>query len=206
MKIISSIEELNTIYGAGLSPASVTKVTKQLTPLYREMIEISPFAALATVGPEGLDCSPRGDLGGVVRVIDDETLHLPDWRGNNRVDSLSNIVRDPRLALMFLIPGSNTTMRINGRGVVRRCQVPLLPSGEKCRSDSEAIRGERRQERMHRTQAKGNERRAVRPPHPTLRATFSPLGRRGSKRANRTAAYRRHLPVTACAPDRRQVL
>ena len=118
MKIISSIEELNTIYGAGLSPASVTKVTKQLTPLYREMIEISPFAALATVGPEGLDCSPRGDLGGVVRVIDDETLHLPDWRGNNRVDSLSNIVRDPRLALMFLIPGSNTTMRINGTAVL----------------------------------------------------------------------------------------
>ncbi|MDC9833463.1 pyridoxamine 5'-phosphate oxidase family protein [Rhizobium binxianense] len=118
MKIISSIDELNTIYGAGLSPASVSKVTLRLTPLYREMIEISPFAALATVGPEGLDCSPRGDLGGVVRVVDDETLHLPDWRGNNRVDSLSNIVRDPRLALMFLIPGSNTTMRINGRGVV----------------------------------------------------------------------------------------
>ncbi|WP_455873269.1 pyridoxamine 5'-phosphate oxidase family protein [Rhizobium yanglingense] len=57
--------------------------------------------ALATVGPEGLDCSPRGDIGGVVRVIDEKTLHLPDWRGNNRVDSLSNIVRDPRLALMF---------------------------------------------------------------------------------------------------------
>jgi PPOX class probable FMN-dependent enzyme len=70
------------------------------------------------VGPEGLDCSPRGDIGGVVRVIDEKTVHMPDWRGNNRVDSLSNIVRDPRLALMFLVPGSNTTMRINGRGVV----------------------------------------------------------------------------------------
>jgi PPOX class probable FMN-dependent enzyme len=125
MKIISSIEELNTIYGAGLSQASVDKVTKRLTPLYRQMIAISPFAALATVGPEGLDCSPRGDLGGVVRVVDDETLHLPDWRGNNRVDSLSNIVRDPRLALMFLIPGSNTTMRINGRGVVSNDETLL---------------------------------------------------------------------------------
>jgi PPOX class probable FMN-dependent enzyme len=118
MKIISSIEELNEIYAGGLTQASVAKVTKHLTPLYRQMIEISPFMALATVGPEGLDCSPRGDLGGVVRIVDETTLHLPDWRGNNRVDSLSNIVRDPRLALMFLIPGSNTTMRINGRGVV----------------------------------------------------------------------------------------
>jgi PPOX class probable FMN-dependent enzyme len=118
MKIISSIEELNAIYAGGLTQASVAKVTKVLTPLYRQMIEASPFVALATVGPEGLDCSPRGDIGGVVRVIDEKTVHMPDWRGNNRVDSLSNIVRDPRLALMFLVPGSNTTMRINGRGVV----------------------------------------------------------------------------------------
>lgn len=125
MKIIGSIEELNEIYSAGLSQASVDKVTKELTPLYRGMIEMSPFVALATVGPEGLDCSPRGDLGGVVRIIDDRTLHLPDWRGNNRVDSLSNIVRDPRLSLMFLIPGSNTVMRINGRGVVSNDEALL---------------------------------------------------------------------------------
>ena len=129
MKIIGSIEELNEIYGAGLSQASVDKVTKELTPLYRGMIEMSPFVALATVAPEGLDCSPRGDLGGVVRIIDDRTLHLPDWRGNNRVDSLSNIVRDPRLSLMFLIPGSNTVMRINGRGVVSNDEA-LLESFE----------------------------------------------------------------------------
>ncbi|MFP3570647.1 pyridoxamine 5'-phosphate oxidase family protein, partial [Paraburkholderia sp. SIMBA_030] len=87
-----------------LTQASVAKVTKVLTPLYRQMIEAAPFVALATVGPEGLDCSPRGDIGGVVRIIDEKPLHLPDWRGNNRVDSLSNIVRDPRLALMFLVP------------------------------------------------------------------------------------------------------
>jgi PPOX class probable FMN-dependent enzyme len=118
MKIIETVEELAAIYAGGLSQASVAKVTKYLTPLYRQMIEASPFVALATVGPEGLDCSPRGDIGGVVRIIDEKTVQMPDWRGNNRVDSLSNIVRDPRLALMFLVPGSNTTMRINGRGVV----------------------------------------------------------------------------------------
>jgi PPOX class probable FMN-dependent enzyme len=118
MKIIETVEELAAIYAGGLSQASVAKVTKYLTPLYRKMIEASPFVALATVGPEGLDCSPRGDIGGVVRIIDEKTVQMPDWRGNNRVDSLSNIVRDPRLALMFLVPGSNTTMRINGRGVV----------------------------------------------------------------------------------------
>jgi PPOX class probable FMN-dependent enzyme len=82
------------------------------------MIEASPFVALATVGPEGLDCSPRGDAGQVVHVEDEGTLMMPDWRGNNRVDSLSNIVRDPRVGLMFLIPGSNTTMRVNGRAVL----------------------------------------------------------------------------------------
>jgi PPOX class probable FMN-dependent enzyme len=117
MKAITSVEDLKAIYN-GASEASLVKVTDALTPEYRQMIEASPFVALATVGPEGLDCSPRGDLGGVVRIQDDTTLLLPDWRGNNRVDSLLNIVRDPRVALMFLIPGSNTTMRVNGRAVV----------------------------------------------------------------------------------------
>ena len=117
MNIIRSVEELKAIYG-DVSEASLAKVTKTLTLEYRQMIEASPFMALATVGPEGVDCSPRGDLGGVVRVQDESTLLLPDWRGNNRVDSLLNIVRDPRVALMFLIPGSNTTMRVNGRAAV----------------------------------------------------------------------------------------
>ncbi|MBB6299713.1 pyridoxamine 5'-phosphate oxidase family protein [Rhizobium leucaenae] len=128
MRIITSVEELNEFYG-GTSEASIAKVTSALTPLYRRMIGVSPFVALATVGPEGLDCSPRGDLGGVVRVQDDKTLLLPDWRGNNRVDSLANIVRDPRIALMFLIPGSNTTMRLNGRAVVS-IEESLLASFE----------------------------------------------------------------------------
>ncbi len=117
MTIITSVEQLKAIY-EGVSEASIAKVTKTLTAEYRQMIEASPFVAFATVGPEGLDCSPRGDLGGAVRIKDEATLLLPDWRGNNRIDSLINIVRDPRVALMFLIPGSNTAMRINGRAVI----------------------------------------------------------------------------------------
>ena len=118
MTIVTSVEQLNTLYGDP-GEASLVKVTDFLLPEYRSMIEASPFVALATVGPEGLDCSPRGDAGGVIHIEDDRTLMLPDWRGNNRIDSLSNIVRDPRVALMFLIPGSNTTMRLNGRAVIR---------------------------------------------------------------------------------------
>lgn len=126
--IITSIDGLRKIYGES-SPASMVKVTDYLTAEYRQMIEASPFVALATVGPEGMDCSPRGDLGGVVRIEDERTLTLPDWRGNNRIDSLENIVRDPRVALMFLVPGSNTTMRVNGRAVVS-AKPALLDSFE----------------------------------------------------------------------------
>ena len=117
MTVITTVDELKAIYGDS-SEASLAKVTRFLTAEYRQMIEASPFVALATVGPEGIDCSPRGDLGGVVRIEDVRTLALPDWRGNNRIDSLINIVRDPRVALMFLVPGSTMTMRINGRAVV----------------------------------------------------------------------------------------
>lgn len=117
MTTITSIEQLREIYN-NPSEASQIKVTKRLTPEYRQMVEASPFMALASSGPEGLDCSPRGDLGGVVRVKDDATVLLPDWKGNNRVDTLENIIRDPRVALMFLIPGSNSVIRINGRAVI----------------------------------------------------------------------------------------
>jgi PPOX class probable FMN-dependent enzyme, DR_2398 family len=117
MTILRTVEELRAIYD-GATEVSLVKVTSALTPGYRRMIEASPFVALATVGPEGLDCSPRGDAGNVVRIENDRLLALPDWRGNNRIDSLLNIVRDPRVALMFLVPGSNTTMRINGTAVI----------------------------------------------------------------------------------------
>ena len=118
MTVVTSVEQLNALYGEP-GEASIVKVTDHLLPEYRRMIEASPFLTLATVGPEGLDCSPRGDAGAVIHIEDAQTLMLPDWRGNNRVDSLANIVRDPRVALLFLIPGSNTTMRVNGRAVLR---------------------------------------------------------------------------------------
>jgi len=117
MTLIATIAQLEEIYGRfdDIGEASTAKVADWITPSYRRLIEASPFAALATMGPEGLDCSPRGDLPGFVRVDDDRTLMLPDRRGNNRVDSLRNIVRDPRVGLLFMIPGSGTTLRVNGR-------------------------------------------------------------------------------------------
>ena len=114
MSIIGTIEQLEAIYGFP-GETSIVKVADRITPSYRVLIEKSPFAALATSAPEGLDCSPRGDVPGFVRVHDAKTLMMPDRRGNNRVDSLRNIVRDPRVALLFLIPGSGSTLRVNGR-------------------------------------------------------------------------------------------
>ena len=117
MSVIATIEQLEAIYGQ-TNDASTVKVADRVTPSYRVMMEKSPFAALATVGPEGLDCSPRGDLAGFVRIHDEKTLMMPDRRGNNRIDSLRNIVRDPRVALLFLIPGCGNTLRVNGRAHV----------------------------------------------------------------------------------------
>ena len=114
MSVIETVEQLEAIYGA-VGDASTVKVADHVTPLYRIFIEKAPFAALATIRPEGIDCSPRGDLPGFVRIHDPKTLMLPDRRGNNRVDSLRNIVRDPRVSLMFLIPGSGNAVRANGR-------------------------------------------------------------------------------------------
>jgi hypothetical protein len=114
MSVTSSIEQLEALYGAPVE-ASLVKEAGRITPQYRRLIEASPFMALATSGPEGLDCSPRGEFGGVVHIEDARTLMLPDRRGNNRIDSLRNIVRDPRVALLFLIPGSGSTLRVNGR-------------------------------------------------------------------------------------------
>lgn len=111
---IDTVEALEALYGTP-NLASTAKVADRITPEYRQLIEASPFLVLATAGPEGLDASPRGDAHGLVRVADDRTLLLPDRRGNNRVDSLRNVVRDPRVGLLFLIPGSGTTLRLNGR-------------------------------------------------------------------------------------------
>jgi PPOX class probable FMN-dependent enzyme len=118
MHRITTLEALEALYQPAPAPASTVKVTDHITPDYAALIQASPFVALATVGPEGLDCSPRGDLPGFIRIADPRTLMLPDRRGNNRIDSLRNIVRDPRVALLFLIPGSGTTFRVNGRAVL----------------------------------------------------------------------------------------
>jgi PPOX class probable FMN-dependent enzyme len=118
MSVIDSLEALEALYDTAPVAASLVKVVPQITPHYQALIEASPFVALATIGPEGLDCSPRGDRPGFVRVADPRTLILPDRRGNNRIDSLRNVVRDPRVALLFLIPGSGTTFRVNGRAAI----------------------------------------------------------------------------------------
>ncbi len=114
MARVETMEALESLYCA-IGDASTAKVARMVTPEYRAMTEAAPFAALATVGLEGQDCSPRGDLPGFVRVHDSQTLMLPDRRGNNRIDSLRNIIRDPRVALMFLIPGCGNALRVNGR-------------------------------------------------------------------------------------------
>ncbi len=114
MSTIDSIEALEALYGRPSENALVKEVD-HVTPHYRAFIEAAPFAVLATAGPEGLDCSPRGDRPGFVRITDPRTLILPDRIGNNRVDSLCNVVRDPRVALLFLVPGSGSTLRVNGR-------------------------------------------------------------------------------------------
>ena len=113
MSWVEDLDALHALYGTP-KPASTVKVAHQVTEEYRAWIEAAPLCALATVGPEGADCSPRGDLGSVVTIEDSKTLHLPDRRGNDRIDTLRNIVRDPRVALMFMVPGSNTVVRVNG--------------------------------------------------------------------------------------------
>ena len=114
MSIIESVEQLEALYGVPLETATAKEVD-YVTPEYARFIEESPFVAFATSGPEGLDCSPRGDLNGFVRIADARTLMMPDRRGNNRGDSLRNILRDPRVALLFLVPGVGNTLRVNGR-------------------------------------------------------------------------------------------
>ena len=120
MSAITTIAELEAIYGefGAVGEASTAKVADHVTPQYRRYLEAVPFVALATVGPEGLDCSPRGDKPGFIRIHDDRTLMLPDRRGNNRIDTLRNIIHDPRVALLFLIPGCGETIRVNGRATI----------------------------------------------------------------------------------------
>ena len=112
--IITSVTALEALFGP-VGDASLRKQVATIPPVYRAMIEASPFAVLSTVGPGGLDASPRGDPPGFVHVRDEHTLLMPERRGNNRIDSLRNILADPRVGLLFLIPGVGETLRVNGR-------------------------------------------------------------------------------------------
>src|SRR3984893_3414453 len=115
--LVTSIEALESIYGAP-SGGAVVKEIDHVNGHYRAFIEAAPFCAMATSGPGGLDCTPRGDPPGFVRVKDEKTLLIPDRRGNNRIDSLRNLIADPRISLLFLIPGCGETIRVNGRAVI----------------------------------------------------------------------------------------
>jgi PPOX class probable FMN-dependent enzyme len=129
MPLLKTLDALHAHYGTP-GEASLIKESSGLTPAYRKIVEAARFCALSTSGPEGLDCSPRGDDGAVVRVQDACTLLLPDWHGNNRIDSLRNIVRDPRVSLMFMVPGWNNVLRLNGEAVLS-VAPDLLASFEK---------------------------------------------------------------------------
>ena len=115
--LVTTVEQLEALYGKPYGPA-VVKEIDYISPAYRKLIEAAPFVAIATGGPDGLDCSPKGDAPGFVRIIDDKTLAIPDRPGNNRVDGFRNILSDPRIALMFLIPGIGETLRVNGRASI----------------------------------------------------------------------------------------
>src|SRR5919197_988951 len=115
--LVTTKEQLEALYGEPFGP-SVVKEIDHVNVHYRAFIEAAPFFALATSGPEGLDCSPRGDAPGFVRVADEKTLLVPDRRGNNRIDTLRNIIADPRVALLFLIPGCGETIRVTGRAAI----------------------------------------------------------------------------------------
>jgi PPOX class probable FMN-dependent enzyme len=116
-KFVTTMDQLLGLYDAP-SDVSAAKEIDHISDHYRAFIEAAPFFALATGGPDGLDCSPRGDAPGFVRVVDAKTLMVPDRRGNNRIDSLRNIMREPRVALLFLIPGIGETIRVIGRAAL----------------------------------------------------------------------------------------
>lgn len=110
---IETIEQLEARYGQ-VNHVSLEKETPVMNDAYRRLFQACPFATLATLGPDGMDCSPRGDAPGFIQILDDTTLAIADRRGNNRLDTLRNIVQDGRIALLCMIPGWNETFRVNG--------------------------------------------------------------------------------------------
>jgi PPOX class probable FMN-dependent enzyme len=118
---VTTVQALEAIYGP-IAPPSLVKEVDHIHPVYRPFIEAASFLILASSGPGGLDASPRGDQPGFVHIEDSQTLYLPDRRGNNRIDTLRNIVEDPRVALLFLVPGVGETLRVNGTA-----QISIAP-------------------------------------------------------------------------------
>ena len=117
MKTIGTVEELEAIYGEPRG-ASLLKEVPALTAGYRAFIEAAPFVVMATSGSGGLDCSPKGDPAGFVHVLDDRTLAIPDRPGNNRIDSLRNLIEDPRISLLFIVPAVRETLRVVGKATI----------------------------------------------------------------------------------------
>jgi uncharacterized protein len=115
--LVTTVEQLEALYDKPFGPSMVKEID-HVNAHYRAFIEAAPFFAMATSGPDGLDCSPRGDPAGFVRVQDEKTLLIPDRRGNNRIDSLRNLLSDPRVSLLFLIPGCGETIRVVGRAAI----------------------------------------------------------------------------------------
>ena len=116
--LVTTLSELEALYPEKPYGPAIAKEIDRISPQYKALIEAAPFVVLATSGPGGIDCSPRGDPPGFVRVRDEHTLLIPDRRGNNRIDSLRNLIDDPRVALLFLIPGVGETLRVVGRAAI----------------------------------------------------------------------------------------
>jgi len=115
---INSVEKLRELYGAPTA-RSLKKQTDSLNEIYRQWLNQSCFFVIASVGADGADCTPRGDKAGqAFAVVDNKTILIPDRRGNNRLDTLSNIIHDPRVALLFFIPGIEQTLRVIGRATI----------------------------------------------------------------------------------------
>ncbi|GMM94502.1 MSMEG_1061 family FMN-dependent PPOX-type flavoprotein [Qipengyuania sp. MTN3-11] len=129
MRKITDVSELDGLYDPPV-PAALAEVSNVLTPLYRRWIGAARFVVISTVGPESTDGSPRGDVDPVARIGDEKTIFIPDWRGNNRLDTLRNIVSDGRASLMFMIPGCENVVRVNGSAVVTN-DTDLLRTFEK---------------------------------------------------------------------------
>lgn len=128
--IVTSLEQLTALY-AEPTPRSLAKESPVVTPLYAELIAAAPFAVLATHGPKGIDCSPRGDAPGFVHVQDEHTLLVPDRRGNNRLDTLRNLLHDPAIAMLFMVPGVGETVRVRGTATISTAE-PLRARFEVC--------------------------------------------------------------------------